>query len=103
MGKEDKDDRLNDVLIFPLIKKYKNIKFDPDNICKEDIDILSRHYVLQLKEHFKNHGFNIDNSFNKDLSFTYEAIKSMLLRSVNKHHKLQEFVDEIQGKLKETE
>jgi hypothetical protein len=84
----------NNVAIFPLIKKFNlDQEIDFEKIPKDEIEKISYHYTEQLLKMFTNHGFPNNGSFLNDAYFLNDVIESMLLRSIGKHHPIQDLVD----------
>lgn len=86
--------------IFPLIKKYDDgtgeTKSWHEKVSPEtEVQRIAMHYTEQLIHHFRNHGFSDKGFFYQDIDFLNELLESILLRSVGKHHQMQDLVDEI--------
>lgn len=91
---------MSKVSIFPLLKKYDDgtgeNKSPLEKITPEtEVQRIAFHYTEQLVHHFKNHGFPDSGFFYQDIDFLNELVESILLRSVGKHHQMQDLVDEI--------
>lgn len=99
---------MSNLSIFPLIKKYDDgtseIKSGFDKPTPEtEVQRIAFHYTEQLAHHFKNHGFPDTGFFYQDMDFLNELLESILLRSVGKHHPMQDLVDEIMEEPSEDE
>lgn len=95
MSEEEKEKR-GTVLIFPLVKKSPEGQVDPNEVSKETIDKMAKHYIEQLVLALKNHNLPLNSYSNqKDFNLVYESLKSAMLRSVGKHHNLQDYVDHV--------
>lgn len=90
---------LSNLQIFPLLKKYplKNNaeKIDVESIPEDEIDAIAMHYTKQLVHAFDNQGFPDTGLYFQDITFMQDVMRSLLLRSVNKHDPLQDLVDSI--------
>lgn len=92
----DNQEEENNLLIYPLFKKSNsNIDFSENEVLKENIDKLIEHYIYQIVGNLQNHNLPMDNSFNRDIGFVFESIKSAVYRSLGEYHALQEYIDHI--------
>lgn len=96
MSQSKKEENNAEILIFPLIAKHTRSKEEKKELIfdvEKEIDKLTIHYMKELIRHCVSHGVDIDSSFEKDFQLVSESFKSTLLRSVGKHHVLQDYVD----------
>ncbi len=84
------------VLIFPLLKKSPQGEVDINEVNKKEIDNLARHYTEQILFNLRNHNIPLG-SYNveKDFNLVFESLKSAILRTVGKHHVMQDYVDHV--------
>lgn len=81
---------MSQVYVFPHFKKFSG------EMTEENVDEFAYHYCRQLLIYCENHGIDISTlQFFRDFEHVHDAFKSALRRTVNKHHPLQEYVDEL--------
>lgn len=90
---------MNNVILYPLLKKKELKVEDIENITEEQIDDLSEHFTKQLVHHFNNLGIPESNTYYNDITFLSEVIKAVMYRPFHKYHFFQDVIDEVNEKL----
>jgi len=79
------------LIIYPKFKKLPKNEISTDN----DIEDVSFHYAQQFLIAMNNLNLKIDPVFLKDLDYLQEMMKSMIMRTMGKHHSIQDWMDDV--------
>lgn len=95
---ESEGTQMDNIIIFPILKRHADGSIDTNSINKDQIDQIAYHYTRQIIHNSEHQGFTMDKTVYRDFDLVYQALKSALSRAADQYHPLQSYVDELDSK-----